>query len=180
MCERRRWDCYCIWTRVTCNAFASQILGLPKTRECNLLCTQNGGIGAQVHVLGAALALALDLGRVLLLEYDPEFTLFTEDAWCGESPSLESHGLILFVQTQHHLSCCMRFQPRAVTRVRQSEGTAMPRASRHRVSQVEPRPVLGVAPSCILCTPRGMCMTICFRSFVRKLCHRTVLSFVSC
>ena len=47
---------------------------------------QNGGFGAQVHVLGAALALALDLGRVLLLEYDPEFTLFTEDAWCGESP----------------------------------------------------------------------------------------------
>ena len=44
---------------------------------------QKGGIGAQIHTIGAALAAALDLGRVLLLEYDSESTLFTEDTWCG-------------------------------------------------------------------------------------------------
>jgi len=59
-----------------------------------------------------------------------------------------------------------------------SEGAVMPGASRHRALRAEPRPILGVAPSCILCTPRGTCMTIWFRSFVHKLWHRTALSVV--
>ena len=52
------------------------------------LCVQvNAGIGSQLHVLGLALAVAMDTDRILLLNTDVEEGMYTNDPYCGAQMS---------------------------------------------------------------------------------------------
>jgi hypothetical protein len=59
-------------------------LGLCTMRCCTLCMQERAGIGAQLHLIGLALAIAMDTNRILLLDTNVEAALYTKDPYCGE------------------------------------------------------------------------------------------------
>jgi hypothetical protein len=49
----------------------------------------HAGIGSQLHVMGAALAWAMTIGRIYLLSYNPNTTIYTDGDYCPERSAID-------------------------------------------------------------------------------------------
>jgi hypothetical protein len=51
--------------------------------------SHHAGIGSQLHVIGAVLAWAITLNRILLLAYNPNTTIYTEGGFCPKHSAID-------------------------------------------------------------------------------------------
>ena len=82
-----RLSCPCASCALRCNAQPPCHAPCRRSALNGGLCMlplQASGIGSQLHVLGLALAVAMDTNRVLLMNTHVDEAMFTNDAYCGE------------------------------------------------------------------------------------------------